>query len=211
MAALVPVVPFRSYPLARRTRAVTRRHRLGSEGTGPSPAGGPDEETVRALFARHWSGLCRLAGLILADHAAAEEVVQEAFLKTFDGWDRIRRPERADLYLRAAVVNLCRSRLRRRAREHRVNGTALALATTVEPTAAPERDPGQHRRVMAAVRSLPTRQRMAVVLRYYQDMSEHEIAETLGCSVGTVKSQLAKARRTLGRLLASDAPEGTRP
>src|SRR5579875_773569 len=151
----------------------------------------PGDEVVRRLFSCHWTGLCRLASLILGDHAAAEEVVQEAFMRTLDGWSGLRRPDRPDLYLRAAVVNLCRSRLRRRAVEWRAN-RATAASSVAEAPGVDGSDPGEAARVAAAVRSLPPRQRSAVVLRYYESLPEAEIADTLGCSVGTVKSQLAK-------------------
>lgn len=176
-----------------------------------APAGrraAPSDAVVRELFAAHWTGLCRLAGLILGDHAWAEEVVQEAFLRTCDGWGRLRQPDRADLYLRATVVNLCRSRLRRRSIEWRVNSTSFRRSPeVVEP---PSTEPDEAQRVAAAVRALPPRQRSAVVLRYYEDLSEAEIAVALGCSVGTVKSQLAKARQSLGRRLADEAPQESR-
>ena len=79
------------------------------------------DEQVAALFDEHYAGLCRLATLLLDDRGAAEEVVQEAFLRTYSGWWRIRHPERARAYLRAAVVNQCRSRGRRRVSEDRGN------------------------------------------------------------------------------------------
>lgn len=202
---------------------------------GPStrtPASGPRPGTVSGeepgrdrviveMFDGHYTGLCRLASLLLDDRAAAEEVVQEAFLRTFAGWRRIRQPERAQWYLRAAVVNLCRSRLRRRVTEDRGNRAATLDAGRVlghlvgrgaadEPgRPADTEQTGEVLAVLAAVRSLPPRQREAVVLRYYQDLSEADIAATLGCSPGTVKSQLAKARATLGRLLAEPTGPGS--
>src|SRR5580704_14150131 len=147
------------------------------------------DEQVAALFDEHYSGLCRLAALLLGDPASAEEVVQEAFLKTFTGWWRLRHPERAQWYLRAAVVNQCRSRVRRRGSEARGNRTVWAGEDRLER-------PGQE---SATIDALPQRQREAVVLRYYQDLPEADVAAALGCSVGTVKSQLAKARATLGK------------
>lgn len=167
-----------------------------SDSAGP-PLG---EALVRELFRDHWVGLCRLAGLILGDHAAAEEVVQEAFMRSCAG-NRLEGMERADLYLRTAVVNLCRSRIRRRVVEARVNAVSFRRSET-ETVEATRTEPDEARRVAAAVRALPDRQRAAVVLRYYEDMAEADIALALGCSVGTVKSQLAKARRSLGRALA---------
>jgi RNA polymerase sigma-70 factor (sigma-E family) len=160
------------------------------------------DELVSALFDEHYPGLCRLASLLLGDPAEAEEVVQEAFLKTYARWWRLRHPERAQWYLRAAVVNGCRSKGRRRVSEDRGNRTLWATDGVVAAEAVGERT-GEALAVVAAVRALPDRQREAVVLRYYEDLSEADIAAALGCSVGTVKSQLSKARATLARHLSA--------
>ncbi|MGH9093415.1 MAG: SigE family RNA polymerase sigma factor [Acidimicrobiales bacterium] len=165
-----------------------------------------DREVV-ALFEEHYPGLCRLARLLLDDEAAAEEVVQEAFLRTYAGWWRLRRPTRARWYLRAAVVNECRSRGRRRVTEDRGNRTVWTTQERSVAEGEPERA-GESLVVLQAVRALPRRQREAVVLRYYGDLSDADVAAVLGCSVGTVKSQLSKARASLARRLAGDAGSG---
>ena len=167
------------------------------------------DAAVAALFDAHYGGLCRLATLLLDDPGQAEEAVQEAFLRTFVGWRRIRDPERAVAYVRAAVVNQCRSLGRRRATEQRGNRTVWAgeagdgrdaRTSDLERTA-------DVLAVLDAVRSLPPRQREAVVLRYYADLSDADVARALGCSIGTVKSQLSKARTSLARRLSgSDEP-----
>lgn len=128
----------------------------------------------------------------------------EAMLKTFTGWARIREVDKSELYLKRVVVNLCRSRIRRAALEARAN--ALVGRRDAAPVAPPE----QERRetswvVWDAVRELPERQRACVVLRYLEDLPEAEIAEVLDCSVGTVKSQLSKARVKLARRLGEGA------
>lgn len=177
--------------------------RVGREMVTPSDR----DEQVAALFDEHRVGLCRLAALLLGDRAAAEEVVQEAFLRTFAGWRRLRHPERALGYLRAAVVNQCRSRVRRRATEDRGNRTVWVTQAGLESRHGWSGDEAaESMRVLEAIRALPPRQREAVVLRYYADLSEADMATALGCSAGTVKSQLAKARATLARLL--DEPGG---
>jgi RNA polymerase sigma-70 factor (sigma-E family) len=158
------------------------------------------DELITALFDEHYGGLCRLAALLLGDMAQAEEAVQEAFLRTYTGWWRLRQPERAQWYLRAAVVNQCRSRMRRRGSEDRGNRTVWA-PDGGDVTEWEGEKTGEVLAVLAAIRQLPPRQREAVVLRYYQDLPEADIATTLGCSVGTVKSQLSKARATLGLAL----------
>lgn len=166
------------------------------------------DEIVARLFDEHYRGLCRLAGLLLGDAAAAEEVVQEAFLRTFSGWWRVRHPERAQWYLRASVVNLCRSRLRRRTTEDRGNRvtwseTAGNARADVADVADAMDKSADALTLVALVRRLPPRQRDAVVLRYYEDLPEAEIARILGCAVGTVKSQLSKARATLAQGLGA--------
>ena len=172
----------------------------GSSGRdAPAPRDERDEIVAR-LFDEHYRGLCRLAGLLLGDSAAAEEVVQEAFLRTFSGWWRVRHPERAQWYLRTSVVNLCTSRLRRRTTEDRGNRVTWYDATRGGETGGT--DPSDDALSIAElVRRLPPRQRDAVVLRYYEDLPEVEIARILGCAVGTVKSQLSKARATLAHAL----------
>jgi RNA polymerase sigma-70 factor (sigma-E family) len=167
------------------------------------------DEQIAELFIEHYDGLCRLASLLLGDQAGAEEVVQEAFLRTFSGWWRIRNPERAHWYLRTAVVNQSRSRLRRRNTEDRSNRTSYATDPERQAVGGPDSVGGSDDAltVIDAVRGLPPRQRETVILRYYEDLPEAEIAKALGCSVGTVKSQLAKARSSLSAALGAVDPE----
>jgi RNA polymerase sigma-70 factor (sigma-E family) len=167
------------------------------------------DERIAQLFTEHYDGFCRLAALLLRDRAAAEEVVQEAFLRTFSGWWRIRHPEHAERYLRTAVVNQCRSRLRRRHTEYRSNRTSYATDPQREERhgSGDLGASGDALVVTDAVQRLPPRQRLAVILRYYEDLPEAQIARLLGCSAGTVKSQLAKARVTLAAVLGAFEPE----
>jgi RNA polymerase sigma-70 factor (sigma-E family) len=160
------------------------------------------DERVANLFDAHYAPLCRLAYVILGDSQMAEEMVMEALLKTFTGFRRIRDLDRADVYLRRAVVNLCRSKIRRKSIEMRVNATVHHR----DERRAPHWDPEQHeisRVVLEAVRKLPERQRACVVMFYYEDLPEAQIAEVLDCSVGTVKSQLSKSRAKLQKWLGS--------
>ncbi|MEA2517328.1 MAG: hypothetical protein QOG16_1166 [Actinomycetota bacterium] len=161
------------------------------------------DEAVSELFDRHYAPMCRLAYAILGDAPLAEEIVMESLLKTFTGWGRLRDTDRADAYLRRAVVNLCRSKIRRKTIESRVNRTIHHR----DELKSPDWDPERHetsRLVWRAVVELPERQRACVVLRYFEDLPESEIAEVLQCSVGTVKSQLSKARAKLEPVLAAD-------
>jgi RNA polymerase sigma-70 factor (sigma-E family) len=158
------------------------------------------DREIAALFDRHYAPMCRLAYVILGDAALAEEIVMEALIKTFSGWGRIRDVARADAYLRRAVVNLCRSKIRRKVIEARVNAVSYRRAELQQPAWDPEAHETS-RVVWAAVRELPERQRACVVLRYFEDLPEAQIADVLGCSVGTVKSQLSKARSKLEKAL----------
>jgi RNA polymerase sigma-70 factor (sigma-E family) len=151
---------------------------------------------LRDLYRDHRRSLVRLASLLLHDPADAEEVVQDAFVRAHLAWARLRDPDKAMAYLRSAVLNGARSRLRHR-----------KVVERFEPSRpGPERSPeaavmaGDDRRhVMAALRSLPERQRECLVLRYYLDLSEAEIAATLKISNGSVKTH---ARRGLAALAA---------
>ena len=173
------------------------------------------DQQITDLFVTHYDGLCRLAALLLGDPSGAEEVVQEAFLRTFSGWWRIRHPERANWYLRTAVINLCRSRLRRRSTEDRSNRKIYATDPERQGAGGFGTDgvdaSDDALVVMDAVRALPSRQRETVILRYYDDLPEAEIAKLLRCSVGTVKSQLAKARASLTAALGALGSAGERP
>jgi RNA polymerase sigma-70 factor (sigma-E family) len=159
---------------------------------------GDATDLLSTLFDAHYRNLCRLAYVLLGDAAQAEDVVQDAFLRTFTGFGRLRDRGRADAYLRRSVINLSRSRLRRRTTEGRTNAAAHRGQRFEESSGRHDLD------LLEAVRGLPPRQRATVVLFYYADLPETEVAATLGCSVGTVKSQLAKARATLARCLGAD-------
>jgi len=164
------------------------------------------DEAIAALFDQHYTSLHGLARVILGDSALAEEVVSEAFVKTFAGWRRFSRVEHQPAYLRRMVVNECRMKIRRQSIERRVN----ALAHRDHQQRGPDWDPEQHAvslDIASAVRRLPERQRICVVLRYLEDMPDAEIAMVLDCSVGTVKSQLFKARSKLGAVLAPSTEE----
>ncbi|MDP9067154.1 MAG: SigE family RNA polymerase sigma factor [Actinomycetota bacterium] len=169
------------------------------ERPGAGLAGVPDrDEELTALFDQHYKSLRGLAFVMLGDSAGAEEVVMEAYLKAFSTWNRFRRLDHPHAYLRQIVVNLCRSRFRRAKVEHRVN----ALMHRAEDV-APDLERELRMDLWDAVRRLPERQRACVVLRYLEDMTEPEIADVLECSVGTVKSQLFKAKTKLERELAA--------
>jgi RNA polymerase sigma-70 factor (sigma-E family) len=158
---------------------------------------GPSVEGVESLFRSEYARLLRLATLLVDDRWTAEELVQEAFLQLFKHRTHV-NSEAASFYLRAAVINLSRSRLRR---------IAVSRRAHRQMTSEPDRvDDGietadHDRAVLDAIRALPRRQRECVALRYYLDLSEAEIAVTLGITAGTVKSHTHRARQSLARTL----------
>jgi RNA polymerase sigma-70 factor (sigma-E family) len=165
------------------------------------------DREVAALFDEHYDGLCRLAYLIVGDAHLSEEIVMEALLKVFTGWGRIRDRSQSGAYLRRSVVNLCRSKIRRKVIEARVN----AQEHHAEEMRPPRWDPDRHetaREVWDAVRQLPPRQRACIVLHYEEDLPDAEIAVILDCSVTTVRSQLSRARDKLARILKPETSEG---
>jgi RNA polymerase sigma-70 factor (sigma-E family) len=150
-----------------------------------------DADALTALFERDYTRLCRLAFLLTGDHDRAEEIVMEAFVRSLTRWRSVREPE---AYVRRAVVNLSRNRRRRAFLERRAPSQSERSIDPGEPADD----------VWTAVRALPPRQRAAVVLRYWDDLDDAAIADVLGCSIGTVKSQLAKARASLARALHTE-------
>ncbi len=143
---------------------------------------------VAELFASEHEGLRRLARLLTGSDAMAEDLVQEAFVRLQAAPIG---PANPGGYLRTVLVNLCRDYLRRQARARQ---QAVAIPLVEAPHEIDE--------TWAAVCSLPFRQRAAVVLRYYQDLPEAEIANLLGCRPGTVKSSLSRALATLRKELS---------
>jgi RNA polymerase sigma-70 factor (sigma-E family) len=149
------------------------------------------DEAVTYLFGAHYRPLVRLGVLLLADQGAAEEVVQDAYVRLHQHWRRLRDPDKALAYLRTSVVNGARSALRRRGVARRY------LDRATPPPDAPSAETGalgalEQQRMLAALDGLPARQREALVLRYYADLSEAEIAEVMGVSRGAVKSHTAR-------------------
>ncbi|HEY7010810.1 MAG TPA: SigE family RNA polymerase sigma factor [Jatrophihabitantaceae bacterium] len=170
--------------------------RPGSDLDGLLPSA---EIDIPALYRAHWLYLVRLAVLLVDDKHSAEDVVQDAFVALHRKADELRDPAAALAYLRASVLNLARSVIRRRqvARKH------LKVA---EPEATPSADHDvllrdEHRAALAAVRALPRRQSEVLVLRYWAGLSEREIAEALGISTGTVKSAASRGMATLQQRL----------
>jgi RNA polymerase sigma-70 factor (sigma-E family) len=180
----------------------------GTRGSGPgSGTGRPGDaaradaaQAVTALYEAHAVGLIRLAVVMLGDRAAAEDVVQEAFCGLYRRWGQLADPAKALGYVRASTLNGCRSELRQRQRAERRDRQAPAevLAASAEQAALVGEE---HQQVLQALRRLPDRQREALVLRFYLDLTEPEIAVSMGISPGTVKSTTSRGLAALGRLI----------
>jgi RNA polymerase sigma-70 factor (sigma-E family) len=156
-----------------------------------------DEDRFRAWAASRIGRLHRAAYLLCGDWHDAEELVQDSLARAFVHWKRVEASANPDAYVRKIVVNEARQRWRRRGDGHAVE----VVHQTVEDGAHQR---AVHDELMAALRKLPARQRAAVVLRYFEQLSEAETAQTLGCSVGTVKSSTHRAVTALRLILKSE-------
>ena len=152
------------------------------------------EAAVGALYDTHAVGLIRLAYLMLGDRPSAEDVVQDAFFGLYRNWDRLADRDSALSYVRSSVLNGSHSALRRRALRRR-------LPVYQPPSVSAEAAVLSHeerQEVMRAVRRLPSRQREALVLRFYLDLPEQEIAHIMGVQPSTVRSATHRALKALG-------------
>ncbi|WP_437090147.1 SigE family RNA polymerase sigma factor [Streptomyces hundungensis] len=206
---MAEVLEFRAVPV-RGGMAVRPRRRSGAPGGMPVIAPMPAPRTVRPpaqatsresadevmaagttvdhlteTYRAHYRSLLGLAALLLDDIASCEDVVQEAFIRVHSARSRVREPEKTLAYLRQTVVNLSRSALRRR-----ILGLKLLSKPMPDMASAEEGAYDQLERdaLIKAMRGLQRRQREVLVLRYFADMTEAQVAETLGISLGSVKA-----------------------
>jgi len=155
-------------------------------------------QAVTELYTTHYRSLVRLAVLLVRDVATAEEVVQDSFVAMHGAWRRLRDSDKALSYLRQSVVNRSRSVLR-----HRV------VVDRNAPKPAPDMPSAEQgalsllerSAVIAALRTLPPRQREALVLKFYADLSEAQIAASMGISQGAVKSHTARGMASMRAVL----------
>ena len=156
------------------------------------------DTAVDELYAAHYRQLVRLSVLLVRDQETAEEVVQDSFVAMHGRWRSLRDPDNGLAYLRQTVVNRSRSVLRRRGVQARHTPTVPPdVHGADEDAMAAER----RRVVLDALRALPDRQREVLALRYYLDLSEADIASTLGISKGAVKSHASRGVAALRHLL----------
>jgi RNA polymerase sigma-70 factor (sigma-E family) len=151
---------------------------------------------LRLAFEAHYPGLVRFSALISGEPSVAEDLAQEAFVRAADRIERV-DASKIGAYLRRTALNVWKNRLRRMAVERR----ARVRASERPPAAS---SPEERDAVWGAVRRLPAGQRACLVLRYYEDLSERETADVLGCSVGTVKSQTSRALARLRKELSDE-------
>jgi len=162
---------------------------------------------ITELYAVHRLSLVRLAVLLVDDVASAEDVVQDAFAALSRRPHAVRDPSKALAYLRVSVLNTARSALRRRR-------TARAYAPPHDLSPPTPEDSAvlaeEHREVLAALKTLAPRQREVLVLRYWSNLSESDIAAALEISPGTVKSTASRALVALERAMQTSSREETR-
>ena len=181
--------------------------RIGCEQNGEgwtlSEWSDPDA-AIAALYREHARSLVGLARVFVDHRDAAEDIVQEAFIRMARSLNRIREPDRAGAYLRSIVLNLARDHNRRGllSLRHQMPSNDLDPAGVDETIATDD----QHRRLIAQVRALPRRQRDCVALRYLMELSVAEIAATLDVSENSVKTHL---KRGLARLRTTTGLDDT--
>ncbi len=178
-----------------RTRTAAEAAAVGSQGDRPA---GPDDvrAAVTALYREHALGLVRLAYVTTGSRSIAEEVVQEAFCGLYRRWGQLSDTDKAVGYLRSSVLNGCRSAWRRAQRRPLI--AHLPPAESAEAAALTAED---QREVAAALQRLPDRQREALVLRFYLDFTDAQIADAMRISPGTVRSTVHRAITALGIVL----------
>ena len=163
--------------------------------------GMPADTLVEALHRTEYRNLVRLARLLLDDVGHSEEVVQDAFVALQLRWRSLREPDKAAAWLRSAVLNGARSQLRRRQVRERLLPRPGPDAPSADGAALAAEE---HRRVVGSLRQLPRRQREALVLRFYLELSERETAEAMGVSAGSVKTHVHRGLAALTPLLEED-------
>ncbi|MGY0017593.1 SigE family RNA polymerase sigma factor [Streptomyces sp. cg35] len=162
-----------------------RPAQLPAQGVDDVTAAGTTVDHLTETYRAHYRSLLGLAALLLDDTASCEDVVQEAFIRVHSARKRVRDPEKTLAYLRQTVVNLSRSTLRRR-----ILGLKLLTKPMPDMASAEEGayDLLERDALKAALRGLQRRQREVLVLRYFADMTEAQVAEALGISLGSVKA-----------------------
>lgn len=173
---------------------------LGCAAMASSPASDATQQDFVDFVAARQQALLRFAYLLTSDHHTAEDLVQTALAKTYLSWSKLRDRGALDSYVRRIIINENISLWRRAWKRNERPCDSLPEAGTGHPDEAPTHSDALWR----IIQTLPTKQRAAVVLRYYEDRTEAETASILGCSVGTVKSQTSRAIAAMRSALSAD-------
>jgi RNA polymerase sigma-70 factor (sigma-E family) len=151
----------------------------------------------REFMRARWPVMVRLAYGLTGDQGHAEDVAQAAFARAYASWRRVSRAGDPDAYVRQIVINQNRNRFRRHRVAERLTDSPPESAVVEVAWTDATREYDERSALIAALQRLGPRQRAVIVLRYWMDLTEHETAAALNCSVGTVKSQASRALATL--------------
>jgi RNA polymerase sigma-70 factor (sigma-E family) len=154
------------------------------------------QSTIGELYLRHADAAVRLAYLLTGDREMAEDLVQDAFVKAAGRLAHLRNPDAFDAYLRTTIVNLSRSHFRRKRVERLYLERAQGFERP-ENRSSPGRSVEDQDQLWQALSRLNQRQRAAIVLRFYEDLPEGEVAKILQCAPGTVKSLVSRGLEKL--------------
>jgi RNA polymerase sigma-70 factor (sigma-E family) len=155
---------------------------------------------LEELYVRNAPGALRLAYFLTGDRDLAEDMVQEAFVRVAGRFRHLRMPDSFDAYVRRTIVNLFTSQLRRTKLER-----AYVARHGADPSPASDPgDPAARDELWRALHTLPERQRAAIVLRFYEDLSEHQSAEILGCSTGALNQLVVRGMAALRTQIGED-------
>jgi RNA polymerase sigma-70 factor (sigma-E family) len=173
---------------------------MTSESDEGTPSG------LEEVYERHAPAGFRLAFLLTGDRSSAEDLLQDAFVRVAGRFRHLRFPEAFDAYLRRTIVNVHVSQLRRRRTERMyLERTAVRRERVARPADVETRD-----ELWRALLALPARQRAAIVLRYYEDLSERRAAEVMGCSLEALRSTVARGMRSLRGAIGGELDERPR-
>ena len=171
---------------------------ISADATVSAPSRETEGGRLGELYERHAPDAVRLAYLLTGDRALAEDLVQEAFVRMFGRFRDLRSADAFPWYLRRTVVNLANSHFR-----HKKVERVYVEREGRRPDEWAPQDLGARQEMWESLLRLPERQRAAIVLRYYEDMSEAQTAEVLGCRLGTVKSLVSRGIEALRTEMAS--------
>ena len=161
-------------------------------------------QELESLYVTHFGAAKRFAYLLSGDESSAEDMAQEAFVRMFSSLTRVKAGAALPAYLRRTIVNLANDRGRRQSRERRFHSSLPADPVLVSFSD----DIDQRDEIWRALQRLPYRQRVAIILRYHEDLSEIDTAEVMDCSTGSVKSYTSRGLKKLRNHIQEVARDG---